>query len=222
MQRSRFQPAAQMVDGKAMVVRARKCKAPGCRQKFMPDAPHVTWCSPECGAIIAQGELAKLELARAAAAKRAKKAERIQDAGKREAFKRRGVLIAEVQKWFNLVVRLEDAALPCISCGKFIADNGRPGGVWDAGHYLARAQSPHLRFDRRNVHKQCKGCNRPGGCTRAAFRAGLVDRIGLAAVEALESDQTVQKWSKDELRAMRDYYRQRAGQLKKELKQCSL
>lgn len=37
----------------------------------------------------------------------------------------------------------------------------------------------------------------------------MVARIGLAAVEVLESDQTLRKYTSDDLRAIRDEYRAR-------------
>ena len=46
----------------------------------------------------------------------------------------------------------------------------------------------HLRFDERNAHAQRKVCNRWGAGRAVDYRIGLVARIGLAAVEALESD----------------------------------
>ena len=47
------------------------------------------------------------------------------------------------------------------------------------------------------------------------YRAGLIARIGLAAVEALEADNRVHHWTHDELRAIRDEYRAKLKQLTK-------
>jgi len=189
--------------------RMKSCKV--CRARFEPRMPLQVACGLACA--IADGKkTTALQNAKA------KKIERAEDRAKREAMKNRNELIAEAQDAFNLVVRLEDAALPCISCG---ATNpparGITGGVWDAGHYLSRGSACHLRFDRRNVHKQCKGCNRPGGTTRAAHRAGVEARIGREALEALECDQASRDYTKDDLRAIRDANRKRAAQLKKEM-----
>jgi hypothetical protein len=77
----------------------------------------------------------------------------------------------------------------------------------DAGHYLARSIAPQHRFTEDNVFGQRKNCNRPGGTTRAAFRAGVIARIGLARVEALEADNAVRKWDREELVALKAHYR---------------
>lgn len=45
------------------------------------------------------------------------------------------------------------------------------------------------------------------------YRIGLIARIGLAAVEAIEADQTLRKYTADELRAIRDDYRARLKEI---------
>jgi hypothetical protein len=145
----------------------------------------------------------------------AKKQERAQDRAKREAGKSIRTLIAEAQTAFNAFIRTRDAKQPCICCGKPFEPQ-RPGGSMDAGHYMSRGSSCQLRFDEANVHGQRKNCNRPGGTTRASFRAGMIARVGLAEVERLERDDGVRKWTHDELRAIRDQYKAKVKQLKRE------
>ncbi len=50
--------------------------------------------------------------------------------------------------------------------------------------------------------------------TFPAFRAGVIARIGLARVEALEADQTSPKWSADDIRAIRDHYKAKLREMK--------
>lgn len=172
---------------------------------------HVA-CGPDCAAEVAVQIRKKQQ-------DKARREERAKDRKTREERKDRGELIAEAQQAFNELVRFEDADKPCISCGTTNPiQRGITGGVWDAGHYWSRGHAPHLRFDRRNVHKQCKGCNRPGGCTRAQFAKGMEARIGaadLAELDAAAKDATPVKWTKDELREMRDGWRKRLSELKK-------
>lgn len=195
--------------------RNRKCAVKGCSGRVTAPETFVRWCSPACGTTIALGKLAKQKTAQQRVAAAQARAERVTTKAKLEKFKRKSEWIAEVQILFNKVVRIEDRNKPCISCGQHVVDDGRPGGVWDAGHYLARGGSPHLRFDRRNVHKQCKGCNRPGGTTRDAFRAGMIERIGLAALEVLEADQGPRQYTIDELREMKLHLSARLRELQK-------
>lgn len=144
---------------------------------------------------------------------KAVRAEKRQDREKREAGKSIRTLIAEAQTAFNAFIRTRDAKQPCICCGKPFEPQ-RPGGSMDAGHYMSRGSSCQLRFDEANVHGQRKNCNRPGGTTRASFRAGMIARVGLAEVERLERDDGVRKWTHDELRAIRDKYRAKTKELK--------
>jgi hypothetical protein len=187
--------------------RAMKCKVRSCRAEFVPDQPFVVWCSPDCGAALA---MAKIEKQRLAAAK----ADRKDTQQKLEKFKRKADHVADCQKAFNAWVRFRDRDEPCIDCNRHSDGSALTGGDYDAGHYLSRGSHPHLRFDERNVFKQLKGCNRPGGTTAASFRAGVVARIGLAAVEALEADNEPRHYTVDQLVTMTAHYRKLLKDLK--------
>lgn len=171
-----------------------------CHSIFMPARPMQAVCSPICAR-------------RQVFAKKVE--ERTQIRTRKEAVKTRGTLISEAQTAFNAFIRARDAGKPCICCGKAFEPE-KPGGSADAGHYLSRGSAPHLRFDENNCFAQRKNCNRPGGTTRQAFRAGVVARIGLEAVEALEADTTVRKWTADDLREIKKTYAAKARELKKE------
>lgn len=54
------------------------------------------------------------------------------------------------------------------------------------------------------------------------FRMGLIARIGLEEVEALEADQEPRKYIKDQLRTLRDVYRAAVRQMLKGQKPVSL
>ena len=192
---------------KAAREKKHKCAVRTCRAEFVRPAPFIVWCSPECGTVLA---IAKLEKQKESAAR----AERKADQEKLAKFKRKADHVADCQKAFNAWVRFRDRDEPCICCGRWPASQSLTGGEWDAGHYLSRGSHPHLRFDVRNVFKQMKGCNRPGGTTAASFRAGVVARIGLAAVEALEADQEPKHYTVDQLIAMTAHYKQELKKLK--------
>jgi hypothetical protein len=201
MKRSTFKPAehkAALKSGEKKL-RTRKCSVAGCKLLAQTGTALKAWCSPEHGAIIAQQLLAKKK-------EREAKADRANDKKRRESLKTYSDWIADVQRVFNAFIRARDAGKPCICCGKPFEPQ-KLGGSMDAGHFRSRGSAPHLRFDERNVHGQRKNCNRPGGTTHAAFRAGMIARIGLEALEALEADQTLRHWTIDDLKAMKAHYK---------------
>jgi hypothetical protein len=192
--------------------RMRKCR--NCRQPFELRSPMASVCGPECAEVVGKA----VTIAKARKAERARKAdERRSDRERKEALMGRPGWLAAVQEVFNQYIRLRDKDQPCICCGKYFDDKENfPGGQWDAGHWLSRGAAPHMRFVEANVHKQLKGHNRPGGTTRAAFRAGMIERIGLEAVEALECDQASRDYTIDDLKALKAHYKAKLKALTKE------
>jgi hypothetical protein len=81
--------------------------------------------------------------------------------------KRIKVLDGLFSKW----VRFKDKRdyLSCITCKKIC-----PPEDMDAGHYISRSVMS-LRFDERNVHPQCRKCNR--------FQEGLKDEYALELIK---------------------------------------
>ena len=124
-------------------------------------------------------------------------------------------LLKEAQREFNRFIRIRDSGLPCICCGRR-DDRKIFGGAIDAGHYRSIGSAPGLRFDETNVHSQLALCNRWGAGRAVDYRRGLIERIGLAAVEALEANNTPHKWTRQEVREIRDTYRAKANALEKE------
>ncbi|MYN42713.1 recombination protein NinG [Duganella sp. FT109W] len=192
---------------KAAREKKHKCAVRTCRAEFVRPAPFVIWCSPECGTVLAMAKLEKQKQTTA----RAERKDRQQKLVK---FKRKADHVADCQKAFNAWVRFRDRNEPCIDCNRYSDGSALTGGEYDAGHYLSRGSHPHLRFDERNVFKQLKGCNRPGGTTAASFRAGVIARIGLAAVEALEADNEPRHYTVDQLVAMTARYKKLLKDLK--------
>jgi hypothetical protein len=147
--------------------------------------------------------------------KAVKKTEIATTRARKQALKRIPDLIADAQKAFNSYVRARDEKESCICCGQPLGA-GDVGGAFDCGHYRSTGSASHLRFHEDNAHAQRKSCNRWGAGRAVDYRIGLVARIGLARVEALEADNTPHKWQRDELIAIRAKYVARLRDLKKE------
>lgn len=179
-------------------VKSRECKA--CGSIFSPWSSTQTVCSRVCAAKLVKAE---------------KAAEAKQDRAKRESLKTIPHLIKEAQVEFNAYIRERDKHQSCISCGTSLPKEA-VGGGFDCGHYRSTGSAAHLRYDERNAHGQCKQCNRWGAGRAVDYRIGLVARIGLEAVEALESDNEVIRWDRDTLRQIKTIYRAKTRALKKE------
>jgi hypothetical protein len=163
-------------------------------------------CSPACALSLAVSKRGK-------ALKVAQVQDRRETKQKLEKLKRRADWIAEAQVAFNQFVRLRDqlAGHCCISSGKPLEWTGN---AVDAGHYRSRGSAPHLRYDERNCHAQSKQENRYASGNVVGYRAGLIARIGLEAVEALEADQEPRRHTAEELKAIKAHYIAKTKQLK--------
>lgn len=139
--------------------------------------------------------------------------ERAADRKKREELKRIPDLIAEAQKAFNAYIRERDKDKPCICCGQPLG-LGEVGGAYDCGHYRSTGSAAHLRFNENNAAAQRKRCNRYGAGRAVDYRVGLIQRIGVDAVEALEANNEPHKWTREELIAIRVKYQKKLKELK--------
>lgn len=152
---------------------------------------------------------AKKALKRAAMLLKAKRVEKAIDRKTREAQKPHSKWQAEAQAAVNAFVRERDRDLPCISCGRMHQ------GQNHAGHYRSRGAAKHLALEPGNIFKQCQPCNVHLHGNLIAYRLGFIARAGLAAVEAIESDNTPRHHSIDDLKAIKTKYVELTKQLKK-------
>ena len=185
----------------------KTCKNPACRASFVPQRLGQAVCSPKCA-------LATVEVQKAKEKKSLAQADRREIKVRKEALKTRGDHIREAQQAFNEYIRTRDQA-----AGHFCISSGKPldwsGNAVDAGHYRSVGSAPHLRFDERNCHAQSKQDNRFLSGNAVDYRIGLIARIGQEAVDALESDQSVRKYTVDEIKAIKAKYRAKTRELKK-------
>ena len=184
----------------------KKCRV--CRQPFEPRQPMQAVCGVACAKELAASIRGKAE-------KQAAIKQRKADRERKEKLKSRREWEKEAQVAFNAYIRARDADKPCICCGLPLLA-GAVGGGYDCGHYRSTGSAPHTRFIEDNAHGQRKQCNRWGAGRAVDYRLGLIARIGLARVEALEADQTLRKYTADQLKAIRDEYRAKARELKRE------
>lgn len=153
----------------------------------MPMRPLQSVCSPMCAVKVAQTLRMKQER------------KELRDAKQR--IKSRAEWLKEAQSEFNRYIRLRDAHLPCISCGRF------HGGQYHAGHYRTVGSAPELRFSELNVHKQCAPCNNHLSGNIVNYRIQLLQKIGEENLEWLEGKHEPLKLTIPEIIAIRDKYR---------------
>lgn len=174
--------------------RMRKCAVKGCANRFQARNMGHKVCGPECAAVHAVSERQRLD------AKQTRE--------RREAMKTRSDWLKDAQAAFNAFVRERDAALPCISCGRFHE------GAWDAGHYRSVGAQPALRFHEDNCHRQCVPCNQHKSGNAVEYRIGLLARIGRERVEFLEQEHAPAKFTIEQAKLLRDTYRAKLRALK--------
>lgn len=179
-------------------MKQRTCKA--CKQKYTPTRPLQAACSFDCA----------VKLSQKAALKREHADRRDIDRKLREAkakLKTRATWIKEAQAAFNAWIRARDYGQPCISCGRL------HGGKVNAGHYRSTKAAPELRFHEENVHLQCEPCNTNLSGNILAYRVGLIAKIGMGRLMMLEGYHEPNKYTVDELKAIKAEYSKRAREL---------
>lgn len=169
-----------------------------------------------CIAPWADAQAQKAERRAAKASKTAQQEEKRQDRVKKERMKGIPDLIREADRAFAVYVRLRDrlAGYPCISSGKPLDWSGN---AVDSGHFRSRGAASAIRYHQDNCHAQTKHDNLYLSGNAVEYRKGLIERIGLERVEALEAMTAVHKWTREELIAIKAEYMAKAKELKKRL-----
>lgn len=202
----------------------RKCRLATCR-KEIPKAKEsdfyqkAGFCGNDCMADhgIARGR-AQIERKKAAVARQ----ERAQTKEARERIKTRSKWLEEAQTAFNAFVRWRDKDLPCICCNQWpSSDDYKPGGYWDAGHFLSRGAFPELRFEELNCHKQQKSCNagsskyaKKGRTVSEGYRENLIRKIGQESVDWLEGQHEAKHYTIEDLKRIKQEYKDKLKELR--------
>jgi hypothetical protein len=173
--------------------RQKTCQS--CRIKFTPERAGAKVCSPGCAVNL-------VDLINAKTARKKDKAVRASDKAGIEALQPLEYWLKAAQRAFNAWTIKRDAALPCISCGRSDAT------VWNAGHYVSVGACRTIRFNEDNVHKQCaRPCNMDLAGNIIKYRVGLIAKIGVERVEALEAWHKPVKLTIDQAKAIGVEYR---------------
>lgn len=187
---------------KALSGKQKTCKA--CREKFKPDRPMQSACSPRCAIELVQKEKDRRRASQL-------RAERKEAREARDRIKSRSEWLKEAQAAFNEWVRYRDRDLPCVSCGRFHQ------GQWHAGHYRTVGGNPELRFEPLNVWKQCAPCNNHKSGDIVNYRIELVRRIGAKKVEWLEGPHEPKRYRIEDLKAIKAEYKAKTREIKRQL-----
>ena len=205
-------------------VRKNRCKY--CKTEFVQLRPLAVVCSLECAIKQAQAKRAKSERIAGIEDRKTVKA-RLQDL--KTPKQKRSELIQETEKAVRDRRRTEELkkGSGCISCGRSQqevvgTDGWKPGGAFDAGHYLGKGARPNLRLTPDNIWLQCKSCNagsskyaRKGATVSKQFRENLIKEIGLDRVEELDADDKARHWTDEELIEIRDTNKKLLKELRK-------
>ena len=188
----------------------RKCSH--CKTPFpiFNSMSKVKWCSDDCALILVDKALGKIAAGRA-------KAERADIRVRKKRIKTRSDYMKGAQAAWNSYVRWRDHGKPCASCGVVLTH--KPGGHnIDCSHYRSVGSAPHMRFHLHNAAAACVRCNRNLSGNVAELRKGIIARIGLAKIEAVEADNTVRKFDVDYLQRIKRIFNKKALRAEKRIK----
>jgi len=172
-------------------MRLKTCKS--CRNKFVPVRQLQSVCSAACA----------IAIVRTKQAKRAAKQQR-QD---KQRIKTKAQYAKEAQIECNKYIRIRDKDLSCISCGRF------HDGQYHASHYRSVGACPELRYCEWNIHKACSPCYLHKSGNILEYRIGLIQKIGIEKVEWLESKHPANHYSIEDLKGIKELYKQKTKQL---------
>lgn len=192
--------------------RSRKCKV--CGDRFKPNTLYEWWCRDEHKADYAVDLANKARQKRIQLQERQRKETTQQERRnlkiRKLAVQPRSYFIKQAQQAVNAYIRERDKNLPCVSCGTLIA------AQWDAGHYRTTAAAPQLRFDPRQIWKQCSVCNQHKSGNLVPYRAELILRIGIAEVESIEGNHERHRWTIEECKSIKAEYQQKLKELRQQ------
>ncbi len=161
-------------------------------------------CSPYCAM---KDATAKREKKEHREQEKQAKMDRKELRARKEALRPKSYYIKQAQASFNAFIRKRDEGDDCISCQK-------PPKKINCGHYKTTASQPSLRFHPFNGNIQCEHCNTWKSGAIDLYRPNLIKKIGEENVLWLETEQTRQDLTIDEIKEIGAYYKERLKLLK--------
>ena len=120
----------------------------------------------------------------------------------------------DLQVIFNKYIRLRDSDKPCVSCGKY--------NKLQAGHYFAVKNYDAFRFDERNVHGECAGCNCFDESHLIGYTNNIKNRLSEEDLESLHNEvqlykqnRLAYKWDRPTILELIEVYKEKVLQLEK-------
>lgn len=188
-------------------VKQKPCKV--CKTPFTKTSMGHVACSTPCAIEVAR-------LKREKDARIAAKVERAITTKRLDSLKTRSDHVKAAQTTWNAYVRTRDHGKPCASCG--VPPTRKAGGHnVDCSHYRSVGSAPHMRFHLHNAAAACVKCNRDLAGNVVELRKGLIARIGLAKIEAVEANNEVRKFSVDYLIRLKRVFSKKTLRLKKRI-----
>lgn len=124
--------------------------------------------------------------------------------------------IDEAWKWFSLFVKLRDSNWKrrgqCITCKEWLTV---PSIQAHAGHFI-HGKYKITYFEPRNVHLQCRSCNYFKNGARDVYALRLIEKYGDGSIQLLHRLNKPKSWTKGELTAITERYKQRVLDLQAE------
>ena len=123
----------------------------------------------------------------------------------------------QTQGVINKYARLRDRNQPCISCGKWDHElkEAVRKGKWDGGHYKTVGGHPEIRFNTKNINKQCLSCNGFNGGNIAGQQEGIEARYGQERLDWLNGPHEFKFYSIDDLERFRKIFNKRIRKLER-------
>ena len=181
-----------------MKSKLKKCRV--CKTEFFQYTSTQVTCSIKCA----------IEYAREQEKKKDKSAARRQ---KKEYYDNdRKYQLKLAQKACNEYIRARDGGLGCISCDK--PNDGTHQR--HASHYRP-GTNRQLMFNELNIHASCQQCNTTKSGNLTEYRIRLIQKIGIEKVEWLESYQGDYKFTLDDIKEIKQFYKEKVKLLIMEL-----